>query len=155
MSLSKWSGIHPYVAERVRYLLSLADRHGGRYTVLSGGRSLAKQWELYQAQTTIPAAFPGCSQHQYGLAMDVKFTDPEWQEWYLASARKIGLQTVSFDPNHIQAISRGSFYPFVNQAGLCPNPYYKNKQRMERPERLCPPGQTHVEVYKGVDYCYE
>jgi len=124
VSLSKWSGVHPYVAERVRYLLQIADRYGSRYTVTSGKRTSAKQQELYRGRGPFPVAQPGCSQHEYGLAMDVSFRDPRWQNWYLEAARIVGLVTVPDDPVHVQAARGSAFRPVVEQMGLCPDPRF-------------------------------
>jgi len=121
VSLSKWSGIHPYVADRVRYLISIANRYGAQPRVISGKRSQAKQWRLYNENVGIPTAFPGCSQHEYGLAMDVEFPTRAWQNWYQQSASRIGLTTVTNDPHHVQALPAAVIRPILTGRGLCPS----------------------------------
>lgn len=118
--LNPMSGVHPYVKDRVRAILGVSSRYGGRYTVTSGVRSQDKQSQLYMAGTTNTP--PGCSQHQYGLAVDVQFTGANaqwWQEWYLRNARHLGLVTVPNDPVHVQAIPGSSFRTLAVQAGAC------------------------------------
>jgi len=126
VSISKWAGIHPYVSARVKLILDTADRYGGRYSILSGVRTAAKQFELWNRPGRLtPTAFPGCSQHQFGLAMDVQFQNKAWQDWYGASARNIGLTTVSLDPNHVQAVPGSRFQSVAAAVGVCPDPFYQ------------------------------
>jgi len=124
MSLSKWANVNPYVANRVSRILDVADRYGGRYTVTSGYRNIWQQWQLRSDPRGLPVADPGCSQHQYGLAMDVKFDDPWWQNWYLRAARTLGLITIKDDPVHVQAFDGSNFRRAVSEMGLCPHPDY-------------------------------
>lgn len=46
-----------------------------RLVVTSARRDQAKQWELYQkwqrGESSLPAAYPGTSRHQYGEAFDM------------------------------------------------------------------------------------
>lgn len=125
MSLSKFSQIHPYVSRRVKFLLEIADRHGGKYTVTSGNRTPDEQARLMCRGRGHIVAKPGCSQHQYGLAMDVAFKDPRWQDWYLQGARKIGLVTVGKDRVHVQALPANVIVPFLERLNLCPTPRYR------------------------------
>lgn len=125
MSLSKWANIHPYLSTRVKFLLGIADRFGGKHTITSGYRSARAQSKLLCDPRAINPVQPGCSQHQYGLAMDVAFSDPRWQDWFGRSASNIGLVRVSGDPVHVQALPGGTFKPVVERAGLCPDPLYK------------------------------
>lgn len=129
MGLSKFSGVHPFVADRVRYLLDIADRHGGRYQVTSGVRTGQKQWELYaqNAWSGTPTAEPGCSQHQYGLAMDVQFTRDIWQKWFIRNGVNVGLTSVRGDPVHLQAIPGGQFRAAVEPLNICPDPRYAQR----------------------------
>lgn len=124
MSLSKWSNVHRYVSDRVRYILSVADRYGPQYTVTSGFRTPEKQREIWDRRGGWGVAIPGCSLHQYGLAMDVHFADPAWQEWYRASARFLGLHTVSNSPTHVQAIRSTDWFAFRSQKPWCPDPVF-------------------------------
>ncbi len=73
-------GLHPEVRRRVSWLLELARKDGLRVTVTSTLRSHAKQLALYKAwlqrgQTGLPAAVPGYSTHEYGLAVDLVTDD--------------------------------------------------------------------------------
>lgn len=136
LSLSKWTGIHPFVRDRVRYLLRLADRYGGDHRVTSGKRSQAKQWKLYNESRNVPAAFPGCSQHEYGLAIDVQFRDSRWQTWYLDSARRIGLTTVPNDPYHVQALPASVIRPILEGAGRCPSADFVGRDYWS-PQAVC------------------
>jgi len=66
--------------------------------------------------------YPGCSQHQYGMAVDVQFSDNLWQEWYLSAARWLGLVTVSGDPVHVQTFPGKNFREVTEAMGLCSIP---------------------------------
>jgi len=92
--------------------------------VTSGVRSLQQQQNIYNDGNHPGAARPGCSQHQYGFAMDVAFSDPRWQEWYLAAAQSLGLVTVPGDRVHVQTWPGSVFRPFVVDQGVCPHPEY-------------------------------
>jgi len=122
--LNKFAQVHPYVKDRVRVILDVADRYGGRYSVTSGYRSPAKQQELYNDGNHPGAARPGCSQHQYGLAMDVFFEDRGWQEWYQWAAGYLGLVTVPGDNVHVQAYPGNIMRTYLVEQGLCPDPDY-------------------------------
>jgi len=125
VSISKWVGVHPFVADRVRYILRVADAYGGNHTVTSGVRTAQRQFDIWHdPRRDFPAAFPGCSQHQYGLAMDVKFQKNDWQQWYLASARNLGLTTVPNDPVHVQGVPGATFRDLTSRLNLCPDPWY-------------------------------
>jgi len=136
-------------------LLRIADRYGGKYTILSGYRSLNKQFKLWEAQTSTPAAFPGCSQHNYGLAVDVSFTDNRWQRWFMGNAQKIGLQTVVGDRNHLQVLPGADFRRRAEGSGLCPDPAFDRLASRGRGIRGCPPGMHHVEIVGGNAWCSE
>ncbi len=125
MSLARreLNGVHPWVAARIDYILDYADQWGPNYSITSGVRTAQEQWELFSRPNTI-AAEVGCSQHQYGFAVDVWFEDPAWQQWYLSSARNFGLTTIPGDPVHIQAIPGRTFRQWTSAAGACPDPRY-------------------------------
>lgn len=115
--------VHPWVATRVRYILDYADNWNPRYSVTSGFRTAPEQWSLVQ-NPNVTAARVGCSQHQYGLAVDVKFDRADWQRWYQDSARRLGLSTVSGDPVHVQAFPGAEFRRWSGAQGYCPDPSY-------------------------------
>ncbi len=120
--LSKWSGVHPYVTARVRRILDVADHWGGRYTVTSGVRPPAEQREIWLRRRGVGVARPGCSQHQYGLAMDVHFEDQRWQDWFRASARQLGLSTVTSSRPHVQAVPGSTWSNYASSQWWCPWP---------------------------------
>jgi len=117
MGLGKLGSLHPYVRDRLGYILAVADWYGGNYEVTSGFRTEAEQRDLIRQGKTTTA--PGCSQHQYGLAADVKFANDIWQEWYLAAARQLGLVTVSNDPVHIQTFPGADFREWAVGRRFC------------------------------------
>ena len=126
--LSKLSGVHPVVADRVRAILNVVDAHRGEYTITSGYRSLDQQQSLYMDGIT--SARPGCSQHNYGLAVDVLFTGTYrdfWIEFFTQACNYLGLTTVTGDPGHVQAIAGSSFRNLAGAAGLCPAPGYPKR----------------------------
>jgi len=120
MSLGKLNGVHPYVSDRVRRILAIADQYRAEYTVTSGERTAGQQQRLYfDHKTNTP---PGCSQHQYGLAVDVKFTGKHeawWQDYYRRAARHLGLVIVENDPVHVQAIPGSTFRQLAVAARVC------------------------------------
>ena len=105
---------------RVQPILEVADRYGADYTVTSARRSPAEQEFLWLDCETNTQ--PGCSQHQYGLAIDVAFRDPQWQAWYQRAGQHMGLVTVSRDPVHLQAFPGNLLRPHLVRGGLCPTP---------------------------------
>jgi len=126
MSISKRQELertNPYFSWATRYILAYADRAGARYTITSVFRTPAQQWELFRKFDTTAVA-PGCSQHQYGAAVDVKFDRADWQRWWQASARNFGLTTVQGDSVHAQLIPGARFREWSTSQGLCPDPNY-------------------------------
>lgn len=122
---SKLIGTHPYFAWATEYILDVADRYGGRYSVTSVIRTAQRQWELHNRPNS-NAVRPGCSQHQYGMAADVQFSNSAWQEWYLASARNFGLTTVRGDDVHTQLFPGAQFREWTTAQGLCPDPSFRD-----------------------------
>lgn len=96
------AGVHPALKARVQLILNVAARHGGDYRVSSGLRSREQQDSLFCSPNPFPVARPGCSQHEYGFAVDVVFSRQDWQRWYLAVGGLLGLSTVPNDPVHLQ-----------------------------------------------------
>lgn len=68
-----------------RGLLDVADQHRISYTITSTRRSLSQQRRLYNlylaGRHPLPVAPPGCSQHNYGLAMDVVIPNEADRRW--------------------------------------------------------------------------
>ena len=95
-----------------QWLFNLGKSYDGRLVVTSAFRSNAKQAELYakyqRGESAIPAAPPGKSLHNYGLAFDMArigkdpLTDPllAWLGlvWALVGGRHGGIR----DPVHFQ-----------------------------------------------------
>lgn len=71
---------HPQLRPWFQALYEAADRAGLRPRVTSVYRSLAEQQRLYDRYTSgraaLPAAPPGCSEHNFGLAIDMVVDDP-------------------------------------------------------------------------------
>jgi len=120
---SRLSGMHPYMAWAIGFILDHASNRGAKFSITSVNRTASQQWDLYRDFNRV-AAKPGCSQHQYGLAADVLFERSDWQNWYLASVRNFGLVTVSGDPVHVQGYPGDRFREGAGSLGLCPDPSY-------------------------------
>ena len=121
------NSVHPWLGVRLLWLQEVAKILGGRQSLISGNRSLEKQRELYDITgPSRPAAFPGCSQHNYGFAADatwlpfLRFTTtrklpkaPQGGDFDMTSqaetdsimenhARRAGLTVVPRDVGHLQ-----------------------------------------------------
>lgn len=85
-------------------LMAASEIYGKPLTVTSGFRSSAKQKELYEdyksGRSPFPAAPPGSSKHESGMAVDIaEYKDPA----AVAALRSQGLmQTVRGDPVHFE-----------------------------------------------------
>jgi len=70
-----FKGLEPWLIDYAEYLYIVARYNGLRPRVTSVRRSRAKQAELYRrylaGQSRFPAAPPGRSKHEYGLAFDM------------------------------------------------------------------------------------
>jgi len=98
------------------WCLSELERRGYSGTVTSGKRSRAEQSRLYQnyitGRSTLPAAPPGRSAHEYGLALDFvvdQGKNSPQQAKAMDLLRGWGGELVSGDPVHVQ-------YPGFRQA---------------------------------------
>ena len=92
-------------------LQALVKASGGRITVGSGYRSMAEQKVLYDRYRSgdprqkAPAAAPGKSNHNHGLAADLKYA-AGGREFAHANAGKYGLRfPMSYEPWHIEPIN--------------------------------------------------
>jgi len=69
------NGLNPQLVPWAKWLLQAGRYYDSRLVVTSGFRDIAKQAKLYEAyirgQSSIPAAPPGRSMHNYGLAFDL------------------------------------------------------------------------------------
>lgn len=80
--MASTAGLNPHVKTSLRMLLDVLRGLGYRATFTSGKRDPKKQAQLYQAwirrgRTGLPAAPPGRSTHEYGLAVDVSSNAPD------------------------------------------------------------------------------
>ncbi len=143
------NSVHPWLKERLVWLGEVARIAGGDQTLISGRRSLERQRQLYDTVVDRPVAFPGCSQHNYGFAADVKwgliiqsntanifgipvpkmpssvrvFSPQETDDFMESAARYVQLQTISGDPGHLQIYPGATFRNWSVGRGLCnPNP---------------------------------
>ena len=96
-------------------LTAAADEYksltGKAVTVTSGLRDSAKQQQLYDAyksgRSKFPAAKPGTSKHEQGLAVDINQSDADAMD-SMGLLRKHGLaRPVPKDPVHIQGFAGG------------------------------------------------
>lgn len=83
-------GLHPKFERYVRGILDVAQAYRLHPRVTSQGRSLALQARLYEkrqrGEHPFPVALPGCSWHNYGLAVDLvsdnnEFLGAVWRSW--------------------------------------------------------------------------
>jgi hypothetical protein len=83
----------------------------------SGHRSREKQEALYAARASNPfgVAAPGTSQHETGMAADLKFASPEAKQWVHENAARFGMHFPGSDI-HIEPIERKP----QGQGGLSP-----------------------------------
>jgi len=87
------------------YWLTYLDQRGFGTIVTSGFRDLNEQKVLYDewraGRRRLPAAAPGKSAHNYGLAIDVWASNGQ-QAALMTFLREAGGETVRGDPPHIQ-----------------------------------------------------
>jgi len=129
------SGLHPWLAARVRWLGEVATLYGSGQTLISGTRTITEQGRLYDFQGNRPAAYPGCSQHQYGFAVDATYlpivqitskgkpfiwTPAETTSAMNNAARHVGLTVVANDDGHYQVFPGIQFREYIVAVGLCP-----------------------------------
>jgi len=126
---SQLANTNPYFAWAVQYILDYAERSGAQFTITSVNRTAEQQWELYRDFNS-KAVEPGCSQHQYGAAVDVDFVRDDWQRWWQASARNFGLTTVRGDDVHAQLVPGAQFREWAVRRGFCPDPVYRSPIQM-------------------------
>lgn len=92
-------------------LQRLIKDSGGKIKVGSGYRSIAEQTKIYNdwkaGRHPAPrVAKPGRSNHNHGLAADLKFTDKQAKAWAHANAARYGLRfPMGDEPWHIEPIN--------------------------------------------------
>jgi len=136
---SQLAGTNPYFRWAVEYILDYAGRAGAHFHITSVNRTAQQQWDLWTAPNSL-AVQPGCSQHQYGAAVDVWFERSDWQRWWGASARNFGLTTVRGDPVHAQLVPGADFREWSTSQGLCPDPAFQHRDPITGFRRPCHTG---------------
>lgn len=129
------NGVHPWLGARLQWLSEVATLYGSSQLLLSGWRSTADQLRLYDTQTSRPAAYPGCSQHNYGFAADATwapamaisskgkillYSQAETDRVMGNAARYAGLTLVAGDTGHVQVYNGIVFREWAVAHGLCP-----------------------------------
>lgn len=103
--------VHPALAARINWIQRVSAAYGLATTVTSGYRTYEEQRELYENRGTnpFPVAPPGCSTHEYGLAVDLVANPyrPEYQNWLGSLGRYLGLVWRREDPVHFQIVPWG------------------------------------------------
>lgn len=111
----KLAGLEPSVRAAAEWCVAVAEYYGVPVTVTSGFRSVEHQARLYRnyqrcvaagefgktARCMFPAAPPGSSSHNYGLAWD-STTEPWAQSWWNYVRELAGFQVLPNDIIHAQ-----------------------------------------------------
>lgn len=103
------SSLDPRFRPYADWLLRVANANGIPATVTSAYRSVTTQRQLYAAylagRSKLPAAPPGRSKHQYGLAVDIVFSPytAQMQAAFGALWQRIGGTWHASDPVHFEA----------------------------------------------------
>lgn len=102
-------GLNPHFESGLQKMIAAS---GGKISVSSGYRSPQRQAELYQAALKKYGsekaarkwvAPPGKSNHNKGLAADLKFADDATRRWAHANAAKFGLRfPMGHEPWHVE-----------------------------------------------------
>lgn len=158
MSLSEsraLTGVHPWLAVRIRFLREVIDIWGGGQRYLSGVRTREQQELLFRTPSERPVAIPGCSQHQYGFAVDllwlpiinfaqnIQLTGKQTDDAMIALGQRLGLITVARDPGHFQVFPGSEFRTWAVASGLCDPDRIPVQSRVEQ---LCGFGASSVTV---------
>ncbi len=103
----KLDGLHDWFRPYVDFLVDYADSQGVSVTVISGYRTSADQARAAaQARAAgRPAAAPGRSAHNFGLAVDLmagKNSSSAEHEWLMRVARAIGFRMIAGDRPHFE-----------------------------------------------------
>jgi len=127
--------VHPWLGVRLQWMEDVAVLYRTFQVLLSGNRTRAEQLRLYNFQSKRPAAYPGCSQHQYGFAADASWAPMTTvtskgklfsygEEFTIRTmnnaARHVGLHLVAGDTGHFQAYNGGAFRNWAVSTGACP-----------------------------------
>lgn len=100
---TKLAGLRAGVREGARYAVDIAEYYGIPVTVTSGRRTFTEQRRLYQrylaGQSSFPAAPPGQSAHEHGLAFD-SVVDPRYLDAWDYIRNWVGFRTSRSDTVH-------------------------------------------------------
>ena len=106
MGLNPLAGLDARLRPAAAFALNWARKNGVQVIVTSVRRDRKKQLRLYQrfvrGESRFPAAPPGTSAHEYGLAWD-SFVSDELVPWWTAVRQAVGFQVPSNDWVHAQA----------------------------------------------------
>ena len=166
MSLSEsraLSGVEPWLAVRVKWLGEVINAWGGVQIYLSGLRDRAEQQRLFDRTRNRPVAAPGCSQHQYGYAVDVAwallrefsplgdFSPLEINQLMSDLGTQIGLVTVRDDRGHFQIFPGSEFKPWAVASGFC-DPNFREPLPRGFVEQVCGIGALRVtQTHRGFE----
>jgi len=98
-----FEGLQPWLRPYAIWFYQVADMYGFRPRVTSVFRTAERQRVLYErylrGESSLPAAPPGQSKHQYGLAFDMTSLDPTplGNLW-----RQLGGKWYESDPVHFE-----------------------------------------------------
>ncbi len=103
----KTDTLSPYFKPYIDWLLDYADAQGVNVTVVSAHRTDEEQAEAARQARAAgrPAAAPGRSAHQYGLAVDLmagKHSSSEDHEWLMKVGRAMGFRFYAKDRPHFE-----------------------------------------------------
>lgn len=121
----KLAGLHPEVRAAAEWALQVAEYYDVPVTVTSGFRSVEEQARLYRnyqrcvqtgefgktARCRFPAAPPGTSSHNYGMAWDSVVGDPRYQDWWTYVRELAGFQVLRNDIIHAQVPNWQEYVP--------------------------------------------
>lgn len=126
--------VHPWLRVRLKWLAEVARIIGSGQSLISGNRSREEQQTLFDTVVDRPVAAPGCSQHQYGFAVDATYlpsffvttkgrpmTAPniETNRFMEEAAHSVNLTTVRKDPGHLQIYPGAQFKSWAVARGFC------------------------------------
>jgi len=135
-------GVDPYLQEAIGWIGSVIESWGGIEYIFSGRRTRQDQQDIWQdcfdrnrtltkspfPPCPYPVATPGCSQHEYGFAVDAGYsgppsglmTTPDWTGYAQVLARDYwGMSTVAGDPYHFAMYPTSQFLPWAKETGQC------------------------------------
>jgi LAS superfamily LD-carboxypeptidase LdcB len=103
----KTETLSPYFKPYIDWLLDYADQQGVAVTVISAHRTNEEQAEAARQARAAgrPAAAPGRSAHQYGLAVDLmagKNSGSAEHEWLMKVGRAMGFRFYANDRPHFE-----------------------------------------------------